>query len=184
VANATDEGPRIVSDTRVVFTEGPRSRFKTGTLKAIVVARHVIICFAGDVLAGLEGVHGFARELGKGRPVDDLIPRLQVLASDDRRNAEFIVADGEGGSRLTRVRSGGVEHGLQSAWIGDKQGFERFQRERNRPPDPMSSLESQLPPAIRVMAKLRHAMQAVIDDPAIESVGDFCIAVNLQAYRL
>jgi len=72
VAEATDDGPRIVSDTRVVFPEGPRSSFKTGTLKAIVVGRYVTICFAGDVLAGLEGVRSFARELGEGRPVDDL----------------------------------------------------------------------------------------------------------------
>jgi hypothetical protein len=150
----------VTADTRVVFSKGPRSSFKTGTLKAIVVARHVIICFAGDVLAGLEGVRGFARELGKGRPVDGLFPRLQELASDGRRIVEFIVADGRAGSQLTRVRNSGIECGLQSAWIGDQQGFERFQRERNRPTDSMSALESQLQPATRVMAILRRAMQA------------------------
>jgi hypothetical protein len=38
-------------------------------------------------------------------------------------------------------------------------------------------LESQLPPSTKTMATLRRAMQAVIDDPAIESVGDFGVAV-------
>lgn len=177
VAEATDDGPRIVSDTRVVFPEGPRSSFKTGTLKAIVVGRYVTICFAGDVLAGLEGVRSFARELGEGRPVDDLLPRLQELASNDRRIVEFIVANGEAGSQVTRIRNGGVERCLQFGWIGDQHGFDRFQRERNRPPHSMSALESHLPPATRIMATLRRAMQAVIDDPAIESVADFCVAV-------
>src|SRR5438105_6934235 len=68
VAEATDAGPRIVSDTRVVFPEGPRSSFKTGTLKTVIITRDVTICFAGDVIAGLNGVRGFAKELrGGGR---------------------------------------------------------------------------------------------------------------------
>lgn len=181
VAQATDNGPRIVSDTRVVFPDGSRSSFKTGTLKAIIVARDITICFAGDVLLGLKGVREFARELVNGRLVDDLLPRLQDLASDGRKTVEFIVARGKGSSQLTRIRNNGIECNLHSAWIGDQDGFERFQAERNRPLDSTESeIETNLPPPARIMSTLQRAMQAVINDPSIESVNDFCVAV---AYR-
>jgi hypothetical protein len=179
VAEATDDGPRIVSDTRVLFPEGPRSSFKTGTLKAIVVARDVTICFAGDVIAGLEGVRGFARGLGEGHSVDDLLPALQEFSSAKRRIVEFIVATGERSSQLRLIHSGVVERALPFAWIGDQLAFERFQRERNRPRDFVWSLveTSDLPPATRIMTTLIRAMRATIEDPAIESVADFCIPV-------
>ncbi|HET6771375.1 MAG TPA: hypothetical protein VFH75_07035 [Actinomycetota bacterium] len=178
VAQATDEGPRIVSDTRVGFPDDRRPSLKTGTLKAVIVAPGVTVCFAGDVGAGLEGVRGFAREVDKGRAVAGLVPRLQELASDDRRPVEFVVARGGGGSQLTRIRNSGTERSLQSAWIGDQDAFERFQQERNMPRDSLqSALESKLPPAARIMHKLRLAMDAVINDPAIKSVDDFCVAV-------
>src|SRR5439155_25075229 len=70
----------------------------------------------------------------------------------------------------------GVERSVGSAWIGAQEGFERFQRARHTPLDHVSAIESTLPPATRVMARLRGAMQTVIDEPAIDSVGDFCVA--------
>jgi hypothetical protein len=179
VADVTDDGPLIVSDTRITFPDGPRSSFKTGTLKAIVVTRDVTICFAGDVVAGLDGAREFARGLREGRSFDQLLARLEELASNDRRVVEFIVATGSSGSQLVRIRKSRVENHLATAWIGCQEGFERFQKERNRPPDAMTALlESKLPTAVKVMATLRRALQAVIDDPAIESVGDFSIAVS------
>ena len=42
VAEATDAGPRIVSDTRVVSPEGPKSSFKTGTLKSVIVTESAV----------------------------------------------------------------------------------------------------------------------------------------------
>jgi hypothetical protein len=76
VAQATEDGPRIVSDTRVGFLDGRRSNFKTGVLKAIVVTREVTVCFAGDVSIGLDGVRCFAKRLRAGEPLDDLLPGL------------------------------------------------------------------------------------------------------------
>jgi hypothetical protein len=117
----------------------------------------------------------------KACPVDELVPALQELSSDRRRIVEFIVAKGEVAPQLTRIRDGAVEPSLQSTWIGDQEAFERFQTERHRPPGLAAALESDLPPTTRVMATLTRAMRAVIDDPAIESVADFCVAVAYKS---
>jgi hypothetical protein len=181
VAEVTDEGPRIVCDTRVVFPDGQRSRFRTGALKAIVIARDMTISFAGDVVAGLGGVREFARRRAQGHPLIELLLMLRERTSDDRRAAEFLVATGGVGGELIRIRSGTTERSLPVAWIGDQGGFERFQRERSRPLDADDvALEAGLPPAVKTMRTLRRAMRAAIDDPAIPSVADFCVPV---AYR-
>jgi hypothetical protein len=178
VAQATDEGPRIVSDTRVGFFHGQRPNFKTGTLKAIVVTREVTICFAGDVGAGLDGVRHFAKRLRAGDPLDDLLPPLRELTSDGRRRVEFIVASAKPGSMLTRICEGHIEGTLHVAWIGDDAAFERFQEERHKPVDGFRlRMMNQLPPGARAMSALDNAMEAVIEDSAIESVDDFCVRV-------
>jgi hypothetical protein len=71
-----------------------------------------------------------------------------------------------------------AERSLPVAWIGNQAGFERFQRERNRQLDAgLATLETVLPPAVKTMATLQRAMRAVIDDPPIQDVGDFCVPV-------
>lgn len=133
VAEATDDGPRIVSDTRVTFPEGPRSSFKTGTLKAIVLKRDLTICFTGDVTRGLAAVREFAKRVREGVAADDLLPQLQETTRSNGRIVEFIVADmASGGGLLTRIRKDILERNLRHAWIGDKEAFDRFQAERHR----------------------------------------------------
>jgi hypothetical protein len=149
VVQIVDNRPLIVSDTRVAFPDGPRSSFKTGTLKAIIIARDVTICFAGDVSAGLDAVRHFAAEIEAGGPVEGLIPHLQETASNERRVVEFIVAIGGDVPELIRIAGGRGERGLQVAWIGDQNAFEMFQRERHRPSRWPPEFESRLPPATR-----------------------------------
>jgi hypothetical protein len=79
---------------------------------------------------------------------------------------------------LIRIRGGAIERRLPVAWIGDQEGFERFQRERNRPLDANDvALQAGLPAAVKTMATLQRAMRAAIEDPAIPSVADFCVPV-------
>jgi hypothetical protein len=178
VAQATEDGPRIVSDTRVGFPYERRSNFKTGTLKVIVVTRKVAVCFAGDVSICLDGVRGFARRLREREPLDDAVAVFRELTSDSRRHVEFIVANADADSRLTRVRDGRIERALPAAWIGDQDAFERFQQERHKPiEEPWCKVMDQLPPGAKAISRLGRAMEAVIDDPAIASVDDFCVRV-------
>jgi len=178
VAEATEEGPRIVSDTRVGYIDGRRSNFKTGTLKAIVLTPEVTICFAGDVGVALDGIRHVAARLQAGESLDDLLPTLRELSSDSRKRVEFIVAKAETGSMLTRIREDQIERTLYLAWIGDQTAFERFQEERHRPLDEFRlQMMNKLPPGPRTMSVLGNAMEAVIEDPAIVSVDDFCVRV-------
>jgi hypothetical protein len=79
---------------------------------------------------------------------------------------------------LTRIGDHGVQSNLPSAWIGDHAGFEQFQRARNKS---LTSneilLESHLKPSVKVLNTLHRAMDSVIADPAVVSVGGICVRV-------
>ena len=177
VAEQTAEGPRIVSDTKVVFPDGQRTSFRTDALKAVTVSAHVSICFAGDVVAGLTAIRDFAKGLEAGAAIGELSHRLVTVTASERRTVEFIVATGGNESALIRIGRGLIEEKLQAAWIGDKTAFERFQQARQAPLSAFEqSLDDKLSASVRTMMRLIRAMEAVISDSAIQSVGDFCAA--------
>jgi hypothetical protein len=120
--------------------------------------------------------------LGEHHSISALMPKLQALASDGNKPVEFIVANTHSGSQLIRIRRSEIEYGLQAAWIGDQNAFERFQRERSKTPDNGHLfIERHLSPGARVMSTLQRAMQATIDDLTIKSVGEFCVSVAATA---
>ena len=176
VAQATEHGPRITSDILVGRWDRPRAALKDGTLKAIVLSQRVAICLAGHVEQGLGTVREFAAGLNAGEAVDNLLPMLERKSATG--TVDFIVAQRHSIEQLTRITENGVERRLPIAWIGDRHGFEQFQRARKRVP-PQPQITS--PPA-RIMHELRAAMKAVIDDETIVNVGGFEVAVaNTQA---
>ena len=175
VAEATSDGARIVSDTRVLHPGRPLA-YKTGTLKAVVLRRDLTVCFTGEVEAGLGAIRQIAGDLYGGEDVEGLLSTLQ--GQSKQRTVEFLVAaDGEGW-QLTRIRDGVIERGLESTWIGDQEAFERFQSTRLSAPEPFAeALEAGLGPGPKSMMRLGNAMNAVIADSTIESVDHFCVRV-------
>lgn len=93
---------------------------------------------------------------------------------------QFIVAVDGADWQLTRIRNGQVESGLRSTWIGDHDAFERFQRLRNAPDRLKGVIEEQVGPGPATLLRLGTAMEALINDPSIETVDHFCVRVERQ----
>jgi hypothetical protein len=180
VAQTTPEGPRIVSDTRVTFPDPARPRFTTDSLKAVVISRDVTVCFAGDLVRGLEGVRLLARIIAAGGATDDALPALLGIASDGATAADFILATAGANDSLTRVRQSGVERALEATWIGDHDAFEIFQAARKAQSIARQVWDQNLPPGAKAMGALSDAMQAVIRDPAVPSVDGFSVGVTVR----
>lgn len=184
VAQTTEDGPRIVSDTRVGFPNERRSNFKTGSLKTAIIGPNIAVCFAGEKHIGLDGARRFAAGWKDNKDTDALLNELYGLASRSSASADFIVARAESDSELVRISTGGIERNLHTAWIGEKDGFERFQKERNKPLDATDQrMMEAMPPSARTMSSLGRAMDAVIDDPTIESINDICVRVSSKDDR-
>jgi hypothetical protein len=175
VAQVTEDGPRIVSDTRVTFQDERRPSFKSGTLKTIVVSREFAIAFSGDVEVGLRAVRAFAECVKRGCYNEDA--ELKLLEAASQGATGFIIARAGANHGLIRIRSR-IERDLPAAWIGDPTAFEKFQAARNRHRGPNeASRSSLLPQSPQVMMSLNEAMSAVIADSTVGSVDDFCVGV-------
>jgi len=179
VAEATASGARIVSDTRLLYPSRP-SAYKTGTLKTVVLHRDVTVGFAGDVGLGLGTIRGIASDLQHGGTFDDVLSTVKYRTATDPDSVEFIVAVEGKDWQLARIRQGHVEQGLSSAWIGDREAFERFQRARHAPDPLQAFVEAKVGPGPSALLRLGNAMQAVIEDPTVDTVDHFCVRVALQ----
>jgi hypothetical protein len=197
VAQNTEEGPRIVSDTRVTFIDERRPAISTDCLKAVVVARDTTVCFAGDRDRGLAGIRHLAQHLRAGGIVDGALPALADIAAATGDTADFLVVMRGANSSIVRITRTGIERDLSVGWIGDAQAFEYFQAARSSvandvrpilsaggmtvqvtsdPPGGVTWLQD-LPPSARVMQRLKKAMDTTIANPAIPSVDGFCISI-------
>jgi hypothetical protein len=180
VAEATPEGARIVSDTRVSYPGLPLA-YKTGTLKTVVLRPDIAVSFAGDVEAGLGAIRQVANDLRGGSKVEAALSTLQNQTAGVPDGADFIVAVDGQDWQLSRIRGGHIERGLTSAWIGDQQAFERFQRARHESSSPFRDVvEKGLAAGSRSILRLGDAMNAVIGDPTIATVDHFCVRVARQ----
>lgn len=180
VAQSTAQGPRIVSDTHVLFPDSRRTRFESDTLKAVVLNRDLVLCFAGDVAVGLDAVRSFATGLEDGKSLEDLRGELEHTVKAARRGLEFILATFDTAAPLLRITAAGIERDVQMTWIGDQEGYEVFQRARV-PQDPVwAEVERALPAPTQAMARLQRAMDSVIQNSSIGSVDGFCVSVALR----
>jgi hypothetical protein len=180
VAYATEDGPRVVADTRVTFLDGTRSSYRRGTLKAVTLSRDVAVCFAGKVGEGLPAIREASKTLALHSSVAAI--REHLAAVSRTKDVEFLIATSEATNQLTRIREGVVEESLSVAWVGDKEAFERFQLERNRPLHASQEhMRASLPFSSQAMIQLQDGMRAVIDDEAITSVDDFCVSLAHKA---
>jgi hypothetical protein len=81
-------------------------------LKTVVASREFAISFAGDVGIGLAAVRAFASRVNSGALVEDVERELLQTAIGGPGSVEFIIARAVPNSRLTRIRSSGIERDL------------------------------------------------------------------------
>jgi len=178
VSHLTEEGPRIVSDSRVSFSDGRNPKVKTGTIKSIIITETIAVCFAGDVENGLNAIREFANNLDKSR-FDSCIANLCTASEQKPREVEFIVAVAGEVNNLYRVKDGLIESDLRVAWIGDREAFEAFQQEYNEPQDEIQlELMQGLPQSAQTMTRITSAMDKVIANPDIDAVGEFNVRIG------
>jgi hypothetical protein len=92
---------------------------------------------------------------------------------------DFIVATVGEASAVDRISSGSLEEGLPSAWIGDAEAFAAYQANYHT-----TLTRRQTSPYVeerfRIAGAMSDALDAVVNDSSIESVGDFTVSVMSQ----
>lgn len=180
----------IVSDTHLTERQAGRPvHILRGVIKAISLGPYLTICFAGDVRVAGHTILRCAQEWLSLTP-DDLIKEfskvhLGLLHAENAADFILAFANPSNPSRLVSIK-GGQSVDCDTAWIGDAAAFEEFQRQFHAPEPgnildagsasldfPADSDHPDMPPEL--LRKMRFAMQSIINDPRIRSVGGFVV---------
>lgn len=76
---------------------------------------------------------------------------------------------------LSRIQDGVVERGLTAAWIGDRRAFSHYQDAFHSTPPTTTGADPT--GEISDAGRMLQAMQAVVDDPSVGSVGEAVVSV-------
>lgn len=161
----------LLSDTRQQDPRQTRGTpsVMTGTLKATFLGQSAAVAFTGNIDLAQRAI----RSIG-GRFVG-FRATIEHFVKETRDNENEYLLAFAGPKRLFHIRAGSSQESKQ-AWIGDKDGFERFQ-EGPRPTNGSDFWQSTMCGPLEEDGERVHdliaRLRAVSEDPAVSSVGDF-----------
>lgn len=164
VARLEGDSAHIFSDSKLTYRTGDSVPYLDGMLKTVIVKLEVCISFAGDVgyakkaIAHLikekfESVIGILNYLIEVHRESNLQTEFGIVSNISKEPALFCIKDGKFGRNLTHF------------WLGD--AFSQYQKHY-----------LQCDEDIEVKHKMRQAMENVIHDGNVGSVGGFLVSVS------
>lgn len=193
---ARKDGPQIiiVSDTKLTYPNHELKRQKQkpseGAIKTIILNDHLCVSFAGDVR---HAKNAFL-EIQRNDSISEVIEILHKHHDVSSHETEFLLCAGNPFPFIHKIKDGESKK-VESAWIGDQAAFNSFQSSimgvkmpKQRPEQhPLRSRAEMLMTEVHLnytidvqselFAKMSAAMDHVIEESNIESVGGFKVAV-------
>ncbi|MBN7815813.1 hypothetical protein [Algoriphagus pacificus] len=166
VAKNIDGKIQIESDSRITDSNVVKANPLKGLIKLIIYLPEVSIAYAGDVKFAEEAIN----TLYKLKPnyLNDLVGILMASHQKSIGETDFIIATlVKGTCNLIKISSGRIEDNLQTAWIGDIDAFELFQKN-------FHELKGNEEENVNIFSE---AFKKTIENESLESVGDFQISV-------
>lgn len=186
VARREGEAVVIVSDTKLTSPTGTLSDPLRGAIKLVPLTGWLAVAYAGNITIAAETIN-VARFHWLRLSRRELVDRFLQAHRAARHDVEFILAF-DSPIELVCVKDGKIQSN-DVMWIGDKAGFDRYQQaylevEINQPPSSivwtmlLDSDGASNAPSLR----MRRAMEVVIADRTINSVGGFCIVLVRRSF--
>ena len=162
---------RIESDTQVTFhnTRMPRH---SGKLKSIIISQDIVVSFAGNYEYGCESLNDIL-EINSPK-VEEIIEILLKSNISSDNEVEYILSIANNGKEIIEIKENKVRRNLVSAWIGNVEGFKKFQKCF------VPMMNSGLPDKLGAEYIFVDCFKSVMN--SVQTVGDFSIAVKLGDY--
>src|SRR6185436_4863333 len=164
VSKIIDNKIEIESDSRITDINEAKKESIYGVLKSIIVYPQLCISFAGSIYLAEKAI----KEIYDNEIITfpHLIETLLRYNSDENR-VEFIMSSLKNNKPIIiKISNKKVEAGLTSAWIGDLDGFNDFQKNFH---ELKSSGKSD-------KDSFTNAFSKVVENPNIPTVGDFQVS--------
>lgn len=169
VARIENQNIYIESDSKITDENAIRSNPLCGLLKTLILHPCVCVSFAGNVHYAEQAINRFFQN----NKFDNILPLIQLLVEaniESGNTVDFIVATINGRvPRLYKITDGTLEQDISNAWIGDHDGFSVYQKGFIFQEE-----------GIDIKDRMRNAFKAVVQDPSIETIGDFHMSTSID----
>lgn len=190
----------IVSDTKLTYPNHETKNLKTspkdGVVKTVILSENLCVSFAGEI----EPAELALKEINNSTDTNSILHLLEKYHHLSKGETEFIFCIGKPDLTMYEIKNGIVQESNQS-WIGDKDAFDKFQKSIIAPPtneqrqgkdEPTLKDTKTNQPSITItemnltfevsqnssiLSKLSSAMDNVIENDSISSVGGFKVNV-------
>jgi hypothetical protein len=193
---ARKEGSQIaiVSDTKLTYPhheiKGQKENPTEGAIKTIILTDDLCVSFAGEI----EYAENAFMEIGERKNIDEVIGILHRYHNISNQKTEFLVCSGNPESLIHKIKNGESKE-VNSSWIGDSVAFNSFQASMlgtKKPKESVKTSQSQSKAGIvitemnlsfevdmqvQLFSKMSSAMDKVIEDGNVDSVGGFRVTV-------
>lgn len=194
VARKSGNQIAIVSDTKLTFpnheTKNLKENPSEGVIKSIILTDNVCISFAGEIEQAEEA---FA-EIDEKNSFEEVIEILYKHHTISKQKTEFLVCSGKPEPLIHKIKNGESKT-VHSSWIGDIQAFNCFQanlmgtKKTSKKQNKISNksipgvhlsgidLSYEIDMKNELFSKMSSAMDEVIEDSSIKSVGGFKVII-------
>ncbi|OPC36848.1 hypothetical protein [Elizabethkingia miricola] len=165
VAKIIDDEIQVISDTRITdLYLGPQSPLE-GQLKTIILNPLTVLSFSGLPSYAEEVLNSYYnQEIFNLR--DLLIKCLDINKKSQNLTHFIISAYDLNKPFLYKIFNYKIEKDIKNAWIGDKEGFSKYQ-------EAFHSLRN-----VSEFYKMEESFNKIIEDEKLETIGDFNIRVK------
>lgn len=168
-----DDGIRLVADTLLSNDSERRSGYLAGALKLVACHRGLCVGYAGAAADALSAIRELPVQADTDFELDEIRASLLRAHRASGRATDFLIASLTPTPGLCRV-TGGEVIDTTAAWVGDPAAASLYQRTRASDEIALSSSEA-------VGHRMATALEALIEDESLETVGGFCVRVATDA---
>jgi hypothetical protein len=172
VARKFPNSIQIVSDTKLSFDDHRRTKHieQDSLLKCIALSPTCCVAFASDSQIAMQAISPLLTSNSLRR--FDVRAHLHERCRIRKRRADFILATSTDRGSIDLIRDGQIYGDQENAWIGEQGAFEEYQsrylaKDAYRR-DPGTEKDQ--------AAKMKDALQSVVDGGAVPSVGGYTIS--------
>jgi hypothetical protein len=184
----------IVSDTKLTYPnheiKGQKESPKEGILKTIILSTNLCVSFAGEI----EHAENALREIENNCNFNEVVEILYKYHKISNHQTEFLVCSANPNPIIHKIKDNESKE-VQTSWIGDRDAFNSFQesmmgtkkgtKSENQNQTKSKAgivitemdLSFEVDMQVNLFSKMSSAMDAVIENENIASVGGFKVTV-------
>lgn len=166
---------QINSDTYLNFEKKVKPNLEDTIIKSLILSKYLTISFSNTHIVACKLIKRLVRS--NYLTLDRVLKIIEEIPPKDLDQISFIITVLEGSEyEIIRIRRGIIERNLQSAYIGEKDAFELYQKEYH-------SLELEgNKKYIEEFVIQNDAFEKVIQNSNIQTVGGFNICICSYQY--